>query len=63
MDAEKASGIIMAAISGIITTSNGMDIFWTGIIALVTGFLGAAGAHVFKIIVKAVQDRRKKNAE
>lgn len=63
MDAEKASGTIMGVISGVITSYSGLDLFVTFIIALVTGFLGAAGAHLFKIIARKVQERRNKNVE
>lgn len=60
MDSEKITGMVFGSMSGVITTVNGMDIFITLLIALVTGFLGALGAHIFKVISHRMQERRKK---
>lgn len=56
--AEEFTGIASGATSGIITTMSGFDIVFTLAIAVVTGFLGAFGAHLFKVIIN-----RNKNNE
>lgn len=63
MDSEKITGVIFGSMSGVITTYNGIDLFITLGIALITGFLGAFGAHMFKVISHSLQERRKKKGE
>jgi len=50
--AEEITGTLAGSVSGVITSVSGMDIVLTLIIALFTGFLGALGAHLFKVIAK-----------
>ena len=63
MDSEKITGVVLGSMSGVITTYNGIDLFITLGIALITGFLGALGAHMFKVISHRSQERRKKKGE
>lgn len=57
MNTEKTSGTILGAMSGVASSMNGLDIMITLLIAFVTGLLGAAGAHLFKMIVMRINKK------
>jgi hypothetical protein len=63
MNTEKTSGTILGAISGVASSMNGLDIMITLLIAFVTGLLGAAGAHLFKMIVMRISKKEIKDDE
>lgn len=57
-DSEFVTGTLSGSLAGVFTFANWPDALLTCLVAIVTGFLGAAGSHLFKIIKEKLKQRK-----
>ncbi len=57
-DSESVTGAISGSIMGLIAYGTFSELLITGAVAIGTGFLGALGSHLFKVIREKIKQRK-----